>query len=43
MRYLTVNKKEFDFQPRRTYSANRHDFLPTAYVVLTRNVATGLE
>lgn len=43
MRYLTVIKKEFDFRFRRAYPAIRHDFLPTAYVVLTRNVAAGLE
>lgn len=43
MRYLTGTKKEFETPPSRGYPFLRHDFRPTAYVVLTRDEATGLE
>ena len=36
MRYVTVNKKEFDFSRRQAYPSIRHGFRPVAYVVLTR-------
>jgi len=36
MRYVTVNKKEFDFLRRQAYPSVRHGFRPAAYVVLTR-------
>ncbi|MDB2694619.1 hypothetical protein ACFOMH_17775 [Paracoccus mangrovi] len=36
LRYLTVNKKEFDFLRRQAYPSVRHGFRPAAYVVLTR-------
>ncbi|MCB5411841.1 hypothetical protein [Pseudogemmobacter faecipullorum] len=36
MRYVTVNKKEFDFLRRQAYPSVHHGFRPAAYVVLTR-------
>ena len=43
MHYHTANKKEFEASFSRSYPFLRHDFRPTAYVVLTRVEATGLE
>lgn len=43
IRYHTVSKKEFLTFPTRGYPASRSDFRPSAYVVLTRDGATGVE
>ena len=43
MRYVTVNKKEFDFLRRQAYPSVRHGFRPAAYVVLTREETVGSE
>ena len=43
MRYVTVNKKEFDFLRRQAYPSVRHGFRPAAYVVLTREIASVME
>lgn len=43
IRYHTVSKKEFETHPTRGYPSSRYDFRPAAYVVLTRDGATGAE
>ncbi|MDO5621143.1 MAG: hypothetical protein Q4G24_06710 [Paracoccus sp. (in: a-proteobacteria)] len=43
LRYLTVNKKEFDLLRRQAYPSVRHGFRPAAYVVLTREVGHVME
>jgi len=43
MRYYTVIEKEFVAPASPGYASPRYLFLPVAYVVLTRNGATGAE
>ena len=40
-RYLTIIAGKYRILRRRSYSAARPDFLPTAYVVLTRETGFG--
>jgi hypothetical protein len=42
-RHHTVITKKFDFLHRQGYPSLRYDFRPTAYVVLTREVAPVME